>query len=126
MKNILFYILAIWVAVQSVLAAADAHQVHQSDASYHPLAQQLLAELDTDEQLSSPPDQSSDLSTTSPQKTVTVLDCQHCCHCHGQLAKILVYSMFNANFSIAEAQFVDYSHTLLSAHPNSLFRPPRV
>ncbi|WP_156820762.1 hypothetical protein [Dasania marina] len=138
MKSLVYYILVIWIALQSVLAAADAHQVHQSDRVHHETQGELdsaspgytpqdsLHESLHDTFNDTPYDSNHDIQDKQSPPSVSLLDCQHCCHCHGQLAKLLANSIYNANFSFAEARFVDYHHSVASSHPSSLFRPPRV
>ena len=72
-RHILSSLLAILIALQSIVAVADVHQLHQSDnkhinidIDHHVLDMQTESQGDT-------------LNTDSAD----VADCQHCCHCHG-------------------------------------------
>jgi len=79
------------VALQSVIAIADSHQIHQSGKEHfaHEYEQahgfdQPIVKAD-----SVAPETLPDTADTSQ------LDCQHCCHCHGTGQVILAMEQVN-------------------------------
>ncbi len=116
-KTILLLLVAL-IALQSVVAMADAHQVHQSGIEH----------LDSAGPDGTSGDASADLSSTDStgqtQPGDSILDCQHCCHCHA-MAHLFV-SSDQHNFSLALSGLLrsDYRESYFSTVVSENFRPP--
>ncbi|MBR9910285.1 MAG: hypothetical protein GYB33_08035 [Gammaproteobacteria bacterium] len=63
------------IAMQSLMAVADVHQLHQSGT------EQLTLEHDHDQILDNPQAER-EIQSNGPMGG-TSLDCHHCCHCHS-------------------------------------------
>ncbi len=113
------YLLVILVAMQSVLAVADVHQIHQADAAH--------LEFAGDDGLASVSDDGTASDSVEPnQPTNTALDCQHCCHCHSPQVNFLSDICPNSAYDSGRQPLADLSGSVPSSHPSSLYRPPRV
>jgi hypothetical protein len=106
-------LLAALIALQSVVAIADAYELHQSGTEYLELNHsQQSADAKNDNQL----------VKQSPDKPGQLqYDYHHCCHGHVSMIPFDSSSHF-ANFS--ETRLVDYQANLTSFIPTSLYRPP--
>ena len=71
----LTFLMITLIAMQSVIAMADIHQVHNSNPT-HQTSNDHLIQADT-ESIVFADQQFTDSNPNQP------LDCDHCCHCHG-------------------------------------------
>lgn len=77
-RKFLSILLISLIAMQSVVAVADAHQGHQSNNEHREFDQ------NHDHDLAAPDLQVKSESTLVDNATdVKKYDCHHCCHCHG-------------------------------------------
>ena len=89
------------VALQSVVAIADSHQIHQSGTEH--LAHEYEQAHNFDQPIVKAVSVASDTADTSQ------LDCQHCCHCHGTAQAILAMDQTNA--------FINQINKITSLYP---------
>ena len=75
LRQCLAYLLTALIALQSVVAVADAHRFHQSGTEH------LTFEHEHDQPAHSP--QVGPETKTDATWGGTSLDCHHCCHCHS-------------------------------------------
>jgi len=74
-RHAITYLMIALITVQSVVAVADAHQLHQSGTEH------LTFEHDHDQLIENlQPEQKINIDNPAGG---TNLDCHHCCHCHG-------------------------------------------
>ena len=72
-RQILSRLLAVLIALQSVIAVADVHQLHQSDNQHIGIYLEHQV-----------PEAQFEFGDSAANNDVVALDdCQHCCHCHG-------------------------------------------
>lgn len=74
-RHAITYLMIALIAVQSVVAVADAHQLHQSGTEH------LTFDHEHDQPTHTP--QVEQETKTNATLGSTSLDCHHCCHCHG-------------------------------------------
>jgi len=114
-KRWFMMVMALMIALQSVAAIADAHQLHQSGTQH--------LTFDHSHQ-SSDIDNGNQLVKQSPvQPGQPLYDCHHCCHCHGHASVVLAGSLSHFAF-FSGTELADYQAHLTSTIPTSLFRPP--
>jgi hypothetical protein len=105
-------LLALLIALQSVSAMAEAHELYKSGVDHLEL-DHFHGAYDSENAVDkSFPDSSSSLLS----------DCEHCCHCHGSV--VLIGSIFQLTEFALEKEQADYQFNLTSGIPPSLFRPP--
>lgn len=72
-RHIVTYLIVIMIALQSFVAMADSHQLHQSGTKHIVFEHQH------------------DLDNVMPDDSAnSMFDCHHCCHCHGMSHPFLV------------------------------------
>lgn len=74
-RHAITYLIIALIAMQSVVAVADAHQLHQSGTEH------LTFDHEHDQPTVNY--QAEQEIKTSATMGSTSLDCHHCCHCHG-------------------------------------------
>ncbi len=112
MKSWVSQLLIVLIAMQSVMAVADVHLEHQSDAPHS--EGNFLLDVDTSTEL-----ESSD-STSS-----TAIDCQHCCHCHSPQFNPISTLFSAAILTDAEKHVIDLNNAAPFSLASQLFKPPR-
>ncbi|MBQ0758909.1 hypothetical protein [Zhongshania sp.] len=100
--------LAIVILLQSFAAVADAHQFHQANDQHEAISEHLHA-LDTVDAV----EQQSDL-----------LDCHHCCHCHGMTTSVVPPSHAHMGLFGKPAPKFDALTQYPTQVSSSLYRPP--
>jgi hypothetical protein len=113
MKNWVSFLLIMLIAVQSVLAVADTHEINPSDIGHHEFEGRSSHASDAEDPV--------DLNQSSGD----TLDCQHCSHFHSAQLNLLPGMASNLVFDAAQLHFSDRSNAAGSSHSSSLFRPPR-
>lgn len=111
----LSYILATLIAMQSMMAMADAHQSHQTGTAHI----EFSAEHDhglVDYEI---PTQSQADSFTAGQ-----YDCHHCCHCHGVAHLILAIHNFGFDAFMLSHEPLIYGAQYPSVSTSPDIRPP--
>lgn len=73
-RTCLTYALIVLIAMQSLVAVADIHQLHQSGTQHREF--EHLQDTTAQSVLIDPLTQTSEADSNR-------FDCQHCCHCHG-------------------------------------------
>jgi hypothetical protein len=112
------YLLMILIAVQSVLAVADIHQIHQSDQGH--------LEFSSDDKLPATKiDEAFSTSVELTQTPANALDCQHCCHCHGSHVNLLSNIYSQISFYHKNPYLAALRVAAPSSQSSSLYRPPR-
>ncbi len=116
-KRWILIFVTVLIALQSVGAVIDSHQLHQSGQEH------LSFEHDHEKELV---DKISDSETKVKSVDNSPYDCHHCCHCHG--ASNLYVSAFHSHFLLVSHQkkTFDYLLNLPSIILNPAFRPPIV
>lgn len=109
--------MVLMIALQSVAAIADAHQLHQSGTQHLTFDHShLSSDIDNGNQL---------VKHSPDQPGQPLYDCHHCCHCHGHASVVPAGSL--SHFAIfSGTELADYQAHLTSKIPTSLFRPPIV
>ena len=117
-RHYLTCLLALLIALQSVAAMADVHQLHQFGTEH--------LEFDHSHQSSATDTQNDNLlaKQTPDQSGQSVYDCHHCCHCHGHGSVVLTGAASHLANLFSENGQADYQANLTSGIPPSLFRPP--
>lgn len=108
MKSWASYLLILLIAMQSVLAMADAQKIHQSEAGHHEYQ-----------------DSADNAGTMGDVPTDQVMDCKHCCHGHCSQLIVLPGTVSNPSISNGHVPRVSFSNVVADSPPSSLFRPPR-
>ena len=117
MRHWFITVMVLLVALQSVVASADLHAVHQA-----PVPHQIIeATLDP---ASPGAGQFVSVDSSPPAKGQAPFDCQHCCHCQGQL--VLLDAAAPTLVMVPSRNQVEYRATLATRIPTSLLRPPIV
>ena len=116
-KKGLSYLLIMLIALQSAMAMADVHQLHQDGVQH--------IEFDHDHGQNDNPEKSSAKNTTSQKPASTAFDCHHCCHCHGSHLHWLSIDSSIPNFALSGQTTFDYEPSKVEAPPTSLLRPPK-
>jgi len=116
-KRWTLFLLTALIALQSVSAVIDSHQLHQSGEEH------LSFEHDHDKPTT---DQIPDSKPMIKSLENSPYDCHHCCHCHG--TSTLYVSGFNCNFQLVvyEKKTFEYLLNLPSTILFPAFRPPIV
>ena len=117
-RHYLTCLLALLIALQSVAAMADVHQLHQSGTEH--------LEFDHSHQSTATDTHNDNLlaKQTPDQRGQSVYDCHHCCHCHGHGSVVLIGATSHLADLFSENGQADYQANLTSGIPPSLFRPP--
>lgn len=117
-RHYLTCLLALLIALQSVAAMADIHQLRQSGTVH--------LEFDHSHQSTATDTQNDYLlaELTPDQPGQSVYDCQHCCHCHGHGSVVLIGAASHLADLFSENRQADYQANLTSGISCSLFRPP--
>jgi len=103
------------VALQSVIAMADDHQVHQSGASRFEVG---LDQQDDSDYENSGLEKFDRLSPSDPH------DCDHYCHCHGVACAAVVSNYVHNILAAPMLAVVGYELFFPPDPPFSPFRPP--
>ena len=114
-RHILTQILAMLIAVQSVIAVADVHKFHQSDNQH----------ISIDHTSQAPDGQFESVDGSTGDDTVAIDDCQHCCHCHGVCHPYMsqAQSVLEAIVSSTMTSFYQFSSSSHQASPDN---PPPI
>lgn len=117
-RHYLTCLLALLIALQSVAAMADVHQLHQSGTEH--------LEFDHSHQSTATDTHNDNLlaKQTPDQPGQSVYDCHHYCHCHGHGSVVLIGATSHLADLFSENGQADYQANLTSGIPPSLFRPP--
>lgn len=117
-RHYLTCLLALLIALQSVAAMADVHQLHQSGTEH--------LEFDHSHQSTATDTHNDNLlaKQTPDQPGQSVYDCHHCCHCHDHGSVVLIGATSHLADLFSENGQADYQANLTSGIPPSLFRPP--
>ena len=117
-RHYLTCLLALLIALQSVAAMADVHQLHQSGTEH--------LEFDHSHQSTATDTHNDNLlaKQTPDQPGQSVYDSHHCCHCHGHGSVVLIGATSHLADLFSENGQADYQANLTSGIPPSLFRPP--
>ncbi|EDY86754.1 conserved hypothetical protein [gamma proteobacterium HTCC5015] len=117
-RHYLTCLLALLIALQSVAAMADVHQLHQSGTEH--------LEFDHSHQSTATDTHNDNLlaKQTPDQPGQSVYDCHHCCHCDGHGSVVLIGATSHLADLFSENGQADYQANLTSGIPPSLFRPP--
>lgn len=118
LHNLVAYIFIALIGVQSIVAVADAHQMHQVGTEHIEWNQNF----DNHDQW-----QASQQFYNSEQIEHIDshhLDCQHCCHCHWHSS--MIYLGNSLALSQISSLTLSFPITIgaSSAYPQSLLRPP--
>lgn len=114
-RDYLIYCLMSLIALQSVVAMADVHQLHQSGTEHLAFDHEHNS---NHAQLTSDETRNSKDQTNSQH-----LDCQHCCHCHhGKIHLFLEvtgapYEFFQLSRDLSEIQFTYISYRASPDNP---------
>ena len=114
MKNWVSCLLITLIAMQSLLAVADVHQIHQPGSSHVSVDEGGML-VNTDGHAVHEADQQANS-----------VGCQHCCHCHSPQLLILFSVVPSIAFHTNRQRIAEPNGVPFSGHPLSLFRPPRV
>jgi hypothetical protein len=117
MKNWMSYLLVMLIALQSVLAVADTHEINPSDTGHHELASHGNLASDAENSHANFP--------LDPESPANGLDCQHCSHFHSPQLNLLPGMACNPILGAGQLHFLGINAAATSSHPTSLFRPPR-
>lgn len=112
LRKWLSYLLVVLIAMQSVVAIADAHQSHQEDKQHVDFNHEH--------------DSSTDIKTQYDETGAVQYDCHHCCHCHGQ--PIFSVSAINNPFpgKVSKNHILRHHFTYSSNLISPDLRPPIV
>lgn len=113
----LTYFLTALIALQSVMAVADAHQSHQSGGDHLSFNHEHSA--DDGSLISVEPDQGLDALSGSVGH-----DCHHCCHCHGMTPAFLAGSALYVSVKPAADSIPSYRLSYASIHKTPDNPPP--
>lgn len=111
-KNLLIFLLVSAVSFQSIAAASDMHESHQTGAEH------LEFEHEHDE-----PAKDIELDNQTVQKS---FDCHHCCHCHGGHLTSLLPSGLSLAFMCGNQSLSNLNQIIKNTHLSRLLRPPQV
>ena len=111
-RQILCNLLTILIALQSVIAVADVHQFHQSDAEHISIGQEQDASAVLQNGLN---------GTDSGASA----DCQHCCHCHGVCHPFMSFAQASLELFVPSIALPAY-HFSSSSHQASPDNPPPI
>ena len=115
-RRAISYLLITLIALQSVVAMADAHQLHQTGTEHLEFEHSHQpGDTESDKQLS---------KQASEKSGQPLYDCHHCCHCHGHGSVVLIGATSHLADLFSENGQADYQANLTSGIPPSLFRPP--
>lgn len=103
------------ITLQSVIAMADGHQVHQSGASRFDVS---LDQQDDSDYENSRLEKFDRLSPSDPH------DCDHYCHCHGVACAAVVSNYVHNILAAPMLAVVGYELFFPTDPPFSPFRPP--
>ena len=118
MKNWVSFLLIMLIAVQSVLAVADTHEIYPSDSEHHELDDRNCPDNEAD---NLPVGEPVDLN----RSPISANDCQHCSHLHSPLINLLP-SMASSLLLVADKPHLfDRSSFAANSLPASFYRPPR-
>ena len=113
----LAYIMILLIAVQSVVAVVDSHQLHQSGSEH------LSFEHSHDQAGNkSTPDKSR--IQALQQSVLNNFDCHHCCHCHGVAQLFLPTVNDNSLLAHLGKEVVGYLNIYLSFRGSPDNPPP--
>ncbi|AXS83055.1 MULTISPECIES: hypothetical protein [Marinobacter] len=117
-RHYLTCLLALLIALQSAVAMADTHRFHQSGTEH--------LEFDHTHPPTDTPNNSQLAKQTANQPDLSLYDCRHCCHCHGQVqgAVVLTGAASHLAVLLSGNGQADYQANLTSGIFPSLFRPP--
>lgn len=114
----LVYLLTTLIALQSVVAVADVHQLHQT-GDEHIAIEYEHSHIFLNGSIQKKQGKSNCLAEDSH------LDCQHCCHCHNAFAFSLNTSCKNFSLTGEDRTLFDYQfcHSSYQASPDN---PPPI
>jgi len=101
-KRWIFFLLAILIALQSVGAVIDNHQLHQSGQEH--LSFEHEHERESGDLLPAPQEIVKNVE-------ISPYDCHHCCHCHG--TPNLYVSGFSCSFLLSFHQKKSFEYLLI-------------
>ena len=114
-RHYLSCLLALLIAMQSVVAVADVHQFHHSSIGH--------LEFDHSHPSSATDTQNeSQLAKQTPDQSAH--DSHHCCQCHGHYFVVLIGTALHLADLFSENGQIAYLANLTSVISPSLFRPP--
>ena len=113
----LSYLLITLIALQSVVAVADAHQLHQT-------GDQHLDFDHVDVHGSSHPDEHLIAEVQSSSAPNAQYDCHHCCHCHGVVQLGVPSSISNLDPAMSQQGISTVHFNYLTPALDPGLRPP--
>lgn len=115
-RRAISYLLITLIALQSVVAMADAHRLHQTGTEHLEFEHSHQpGDTESDKQLS---------KQASEKSGQPLYDCHHCCHCHGHGSMVLAVAASQLTALFSGHQKVPYRANLTMGIPPTLFRPP--
>lgn len=120
LRRFLSILLISLIAVQSVVAVADAHKGHQSKNEHREFDQSH------DHELATPDDQiQSEISVVEDNTSdVQKFDCHHCCHCHGVAQLFVTDDSHALGINQTTSHLPDYFLAYPAAVISPNLRPP--
>tara|TARA_R110002110_G_scaffold166675_1_gene367472 strand:+ start:33260 stop:33616 length:357 start_codon:yes stop_codon:yes gene_type:complete len=116
MGRCLSLLLSMLIVFQSALAVADAHLSHSQDSQQHSAAVSDVADFTT-VQATAP-------AITSEPAAGDLLDCQHCCHCHGATPLVLAGQGYYIDAVVRSVGSSTYHFDYPSVFSSPGLRPP--
>ncbi|AFU97796.1 hypothetical protein [Simiduia agarivorans] len=114
-RHAITYLMIALLAVQSVVASADAHQLHQSGTEH--------LTFDHEQEPTHNPETDQEIKSSATLGSIS-FDCHHCCHCHGHGAMIFAESELHLVALFLGNGPVSYNAIYTLGIPPSLYRPP--
>jgi len=123
-RQTLHLLLVLILALQSVIAAADAHQLHQAETAHHVLNGEEHPSIATINPASSE-EGNEQKHLADKEKSSLLHKCSHCCHCHGSMLFLSTpaHHFINSRPSLDHTVF---SSTFVSWLTSPEHRPPIV
>lgn len=118
-KRALTYFLLLLIALQSVVAIGDAHQLHQQGTEH--LTFDETHQHDEVQVF----DILQDQKRYSDSDPLDNLDCHHCCHCHGHLCPVILVSIEQVNLAKISPALPDYAEKTFPETYETFLRPPK-
>ncbi len=122
LKRLLTYCLLGMIILQSVLAMADVHQLHQLGTEHVVFDDAHLHDDGHADYSQQNPNLSPELSQLP---TAEKWDCHHCCHCHGHLCPAILLSIERVQLAKSAAPLPDYVENAFPETYEPFLRPPK-
>ena len=115
-RHCVSYLLALLIALQSVIAMADTHRLYQAGTEH--------LEFDHSHWPADTRNNSQLAKQTANQPSLSLQDCNHCCHCHGQNSVVLTGTASHLAALLPGNRQANCQANLTSGIAPSLVRPP--